>query len=224
MEKLVSLTIDDREIEIAEDTLIIEAAESVGIHIPRLCYMKELENVGSCRICLVEIEGRKGLHPACKIKVKDGLIIFTNTKKVIETRKFILQLLLSTHPTECVYCKKAGKCELYKYVQELSIKKIIFPKKYFNYEIKKEPFKDTFIEWDLNLCILCGRCVQACKKWGTSVLEFMERGLGTTVCTPKGMSLKEAGCNFCGACLQVCPVGAIVETQVQDLQFISGNF
>jgi NADH dehydrogenase/NADH:ubiquinone oxidoreductase subunit G len=223
MEKLVSLTIDGKRIEAAEGTLVIEAAETVGIHIPRLCYMKELDNVGSCRICLVEIEGRKGLQPACRIKVKDGLVISTNTEAVIEARKFVLQLLLSTHPTECVYCKKAGRCELYRYVQELGIRKTIFPKKYFDYEIKREPFKDAFIEWDPNLCILCGRCVRACKKWGTSILEFMERGLGTTVSTPKGVSLKEAGCNFCGACLRVCPVGAMVEAEVQDLQSMSGN-
>lgn len=208
MDKLVNLTIDGREVEVQEGTLIIEAAEKAGIHIPRLCYLKGLESVGACRVCLIEIEGNKWLTPACKTKVKDEMHVLTQSEAVIENRKFVIELLLSLHPEGCLSCEKAGICRLQKYAYQLGIKTSRFPKKYFDYEIKRY---EPFIERDPNLCILCGMCVRACKEWGNSVLDFMGRGMDTRVGTPDDLPLREAGCGFCGTCIEVCPVGAITE-------------
>ena len=208
MEELVEVSIDGRTVEVPKGTLIIDAAEKVGIHIPRLCYLKGLENVGICRICLVQVEGSKRLMPACRTKVKPDMKVYTDTPEVLENRRTVLELILSTHPYECMTCEKSGDCELQRYAYEFGIERTRFPYR----DIEKQLMEDDFIRRRLDLCILCGRCVRICKSHGYYVLDFIQRGMETTISTPDNLPLKEAGCTFCGSCIEVCPVGALVET------------
>lgn len=208
MSEQITVTINGKEVKVPEGTLIIQAAKMAGIDIPHLCYCECLPSTGSCRVCLVEIEGAKGLVASCARKVKDGMVIDTDTEKVREARRFVLELILSNHPGDCMSCDKNGACELQKYAYELGIEKTGFSMKDPGYEIDRS---NPFIERNYNLCILCGRCVGICKAQGADVIDFVKRGMVTKVATPMDRPLQESGCDFCGSCLAVCPVGALLE-------------
>ncbi|MDI6891938.1 MAG: molybdopterin-dependent oxidoreductase [Actinomycetota bacterium] len=208
MSELVTVKIDDREVKVPDGVAIIEAASLAGIDIPHLCYCRCLESTGACRVCLVEVEDTKGLVASCSRKVKDGMVVYTNTDKVKEARRFVIELILSNHPGDCLSCDKNGACELQKYAYELGIEKTGFSMKDPGYAIDDS---NPFIERNYNLCILCGRCVRICKLKGADILDFARRGMLTKVTTPLDKSLQESGCDFCGSCLAVCPVGALLE-------------
>jgi NADH dehydrogenase/NADH:ubiquinone oxidoreductase subunit G len=208
MERLVKLQIDGKEVEAPAGLNILDAAEIAGVHIPNLCYLKGMKGIGACRLCLIEIEGMKAPMLACNTKVKDGMVVNTKTEKVQEIRKFVIDLLLSMHPLDCMTCTKAGICNLQKYAYEFDLKESNFTRKKFGYPVDEA---NPFIKRDPDYCILCGRCVRVCKEQGTDVLEFMGRGVGSKVVTANDKPLQESECTFCGSCVDACPVNALLE-------------
>jgi NADH dehydrogenase/NADH:ubiquinone oxidoreductase subunit G len=204
----IKLTIDGREIHAPEGMNLIDAAALGGIHIPNLCYLKGMKGIGACRLCMVEIEGLKAPMIACTTKVKEGMAVRTRTEKVLETRKFVIDLILSMHPLDCMTCTKAGVCNLQNYAYDFEIKESAFTRKKFGFSIDDA---NPFIRRDPDYCVLCGRCVRICKGQGTKVLEFMGRGVGSKVTTANDRPLQESGCTFCGSCVDACPVNALLE-------------
>jgi NADH dehydrogenase/NADH:ubiquinone oxidoreductase subunit G len=208
MEKKVTLTIDGKEVQAPNDMKIIDAAELAGIHIPNLCYLKGMKGIGACRLCLVEVEGMKAPVIACNTKIKEGMVVRTKTEKVQEIRKFVIDLILSMHPLDCMTCTKAGVCNLQRYAYEFELKESSFTRKKFNYSIDEA---NPFIKRDPDYCILCGRCVRVCSEQGTNILAFMGRGIGAKVITANDKPLQESECTFCGSCVDACPVNALLE-------------
>lgn len=208
MSKTVNMEFDGRAVAVPEGMTLVDAAATVGVHIPNLCHIKELRGVGACRMCLVEIEGMKTPVTACTTRVKEGMKVATKTPKVEEVRKFVTDLILSFHPLDCMTCPKAGSCDLQRYAADLGIRESSFGRKSFNYELND---KSPFITIDNNYCILCGRCVRVCKEQGTNVLDFMGRGITSKISTAVDKPLHESGCTFCGSCIDACPVNTIME-------------
>lgn len=208
MSKKINLTIDGRDIQAAEGANLIDAAESAGIHIPNLCYLKGMRGIGACRLCLVEVEGGKAPVVGCITKVKEGMVVSTATERLHEMRKFIIDLILSMHPLDCMTCTKAGVCNLQQYAYDFEIKESSLTRKKFGYPIDET---NPFIKRDPDYCILCGRCVRVCKEQGTNVLDFMGRGVGAKVATAMDKPLQESECTFCGSCVDACPVNALLE-------------
>ncbi|HTG00497.1 MAG TPA: molybdopterin-dependent oxidoreductase [Nitrospirota bacterium] len=206
--KMVNMVFDGKAVSVPEGMTLVDAAATVGIHIPNLCHIKELRGVGACRMCMVEIEGMKAPMTGCTTRTKEGMKVQTTTPKVEEIRKFVTDLVLSFHPLDCMTCPKAGACDLQRYAADLGIRESSFGRKSFNYELND---RSPFITIDNNYCILCGRCVRVCKEQGTNVLDFMGRGITTKVSTALDKPLHESGCTFCGSCVDACPVNTIME-------------
>ena len=209
MAKEITLTIDGQTITVTEGTTVLEAAGTAEIEIPRLCYFEGLPPSGSCRLCLVEIEGQQRLAVSCTQRVKEGMVVHTRSERVSEARKFVLELIWSTHPGDCTTCEKSGACDLQRYTYAYDVDKARYPLQVP--EGFPAAYDDPLIERDLRLCILCGRCIRACREKSQGILDFMERGMTTAVTTPLDKPLLESGCDFCGSCIAVCPVGCLVE-------------
>ncbi len=208
MSKMVNMEFDGKAVSVTEGMTLVDAAATVGVHIPNLCHIKELRGVGACRMCMGEIEGMKTPVTGCTTRTKEGMKVQTKTAKVEEIRKFVTYLVLSFHPLDCMTCPKAGSCDLQRYAADLGIRESSFGRKSFNYELND---RSPFITIDNNYCILCGRCVRVCKEQGTNVLDFMGRGITTKVSTAMDKPLHESGCTFCGSCVDACPVNTIME-------------
>jgi NADH dehydrogenase/NADH:ubiquinone oxidoreductase subunit G len=208
MAKKVGVTINGKTVKVPEGTNLIDAASQAGVEIPNLCYIKGMRGIGACRLCLVEIEGGRGPVTACTTKVKDGMVVNTDTEQLREMRQFVIDLILSMHPLDCMTCTKAGVCTLQRYAYESEIKESSFSRKKFGYPPDES---NPFIKRDPEYCILCARCVRVCKEQGTNVLDFMGRGVGAKVVTANDKPLHESGCTFCGSCIDACPVNAILE-------------
>lgn len=208
MTKMVNMEFDGKAVQVPDGMTLVDAAATVGIHIPNLCHIKELRGVGACRMCMVEIEGMKTPVTACTTRVKEGMKVAVSTPKVEEIRKFVVDLVLSFHPLDCMTCPKAGSCDLQRYAADLGIRESSFGRKSFNYDLND---KSPFITIDNNYCILCGRCVRVCKEQGTNVLDFMGRGITSKISTAQDRPLHESGCTFCGSCIDACPVNCIME-------------
>ena len=206
MGKLVKISINGAEYKVPAGVNLIDAAESVGVHIPNFCYLKGMRGIGACRMCMVEIGGR--MTTGCIMKTKEGMDVVTDNEKIRELRKFVIDLILSMHPLDCMTCTKAGVCELQKYAYEFEIKESTFTRKKFGFEVDN---KNPFINRDPDYCILCSRCVRVCKEQGTSVLDFQGRGVGSRVVTAEDKPLQDGGCTFCGSCVDACPVNALLE-------------
>ncbi|MEW6663512.1 MAG: NADH-dependent [FeFe] hydrogenase, group A6 [Bacillota bacterium] len=209
---MVTLTIDDRQVEVPEGTTIIEAARKIGVNIPSLCYLKEINAVGACRICLVEIEGSKTLQTACVYPVTEGLVVRTNTHRVREARRAVLELLLSNHPTDCFSCTRNLNCELQTLAHEFNIRDIKY-----DGDRTKIPLdtKSPAIEREPEKCILCYRCISICSKVITAnVYTVINRGFKAFVAPAFNRSLDDVCCTTCGQCTTVCPTAALREKDV----------
>jgi NADH dehydrogenase/NADH:ubiquinone oxidoreductase subunit G len=206
MAKRVKVKIDGKEYRLPEGMNLIDAAESVGIHIPNFCYIKGMKGIGACRMCMVEVGGRMAV--ACNTRIKEGLEVITDSEKIRDLRRFVVDLIVSMHPLDCMTCTKAGVCELQRYAYEYEVKESSFTRKKFGFGVDD---KNPFIKRDPDYCILCGRCVRVCKEQGTAVLDFYGRGVGSRVVTAEDRPLQEAGCTFCGSCVDACPVNALLE-------------
>ncbi len=206
MSKMVKISINGTEHKVPGGMNLIDAAESVGVHIPNFCYLKGMRGIGACRMCMVEVGGR--LTTGCIVKTKDGLEVVTENEKIRELRRFVVDLILSMHPLDCMTCTKAGVCELQKYAYEFEIKESSFSRKKFGFPVDEG---NPFIKREPDYCILCSRCVRVCKEQGTAVLDFYGRGVGSRVVTAEDKPLQEGGCTFCGSCVDACPVNALLE-------------
>ena len=228
------IEIDHREVSFPEGVTVLRAAELNDTYIPSLCSHKDLTPFGGCRMCIVEIEGMRGYPLACSTIADAGMKVLTDTATLREMRKEILQLILSEHPASCLVCdekdecrenqytiRKAGvttgcrycpndaQCELQDVVEKIGITDIEYPVYYRGYEVEHD---DPFFDRDYNICILCGRCVRMCQEVrGTGVLAFKFRGPQAQIGPAFGRSHVEAGCEFCGACVSVCPTGALAD-------------
>ena len=204
----IQLTMDGQVLEVPEGFTLMDVAEEAGIHIPSLCHLKGYKGIGACRLCLVEVAGLKRPMAACTTRAKDGMEVSTQTEVLQRHRRYVIDLILSMHPMDCMTCTKASVCRLQEYAYDLGLKDSSFTQKRFDFPVVQD---DAFIRRDPNYCVLCGRCVRVCKAQGTSVLDFFGRGVGSRVTTAADRPLQESGCTFCGSCVEVCPVNAITE-------------
>ncbi len=210
---LINIKINGKELQVEAGTTILHAAKKIGIEIPTLCYMNLHDlgiehNPGGCRICVVEIAGRRNLAPACVTKVAEGMDIKTHTMRVLNARKTVMELILSDHPFECLTCAKNGTCDLQKLAQELGVREIHFKGEQSTY---KEDFSPSIIR-DMDKCIMCRRCETMCNKVQTcGVLSGINRGFEAVVAPAFEQDLIKSPCTFCGQCVAVCPTGALTE-------------
>ena len=211
--KLVNVTVDDKQVQVPENSTILVAARSAGVSIPTLCYLN-LADFGcvnksaSCRVCVVEVEGRRNLAPSCATPVTDGMVVKTNTIKALHSRKTVLELMLSDHPKDCLVCQKSGECELQDIAVEFGMKEIRFEGKESTY--RKDISKS--IVRDMDKCIMCRRCETMCNEVQTvGALSAVNRGFDSVVATAMEMDLNDSVCTYCGQCVAVCPTGALVE-------------
>jgi len=211
--EFVNLTIDHKSVKVEKGTTILKAAHSVGIDIPTLCYMSlgdmNIENKpGGCRICVVEVKGRKNLAPACCTDVNEGMEIRTNTMRVLNSRRTVLELILSDHPADCLICAKSGNCELQSLAHTLGVREIHYQGEQSHY---KEDFSPSIIR-DMDKCIMCRRCEMMCNDVQTvGALSGISRGFEAVVSPAFQMDLEKSTCTYCGQCVAVCPTGALTE-------------
>ena len=203
----VTITIDGRPLSVEEGTNVLEAALTNGIYIPHLCHHPDLPDLGSCRLCIVEVEGQEGVHPSCKLKAKDGMVIRTGSDRISALRSLSMELLLAAHPEDCSTCPKYGKCELQTLIQYMGVSATRMTGRIKGLKMDE---RNPLIVHDMNRCVLCGRCVRACRDLRqVGVLQYNKKELETYVGTLQDRLLKDADCRFCGACAEVCPTGTI---------------
>ncbi|MDF2889866.1 MAG: 4Fe-4S dicluster protein [Clostridia bacterium] len=207
--EMVNITIDGIKTQVPSGTTVLEAAKSLNIDIPTLCYLKGLNAVGACRICVVEVQGARALQASCVLPAAEGMVVKTATPKVREARKGIMELILARHERECLTCSRNLSCELQKLSEEMGVGEIPYEDSGNHYAVDET---STAIVRDQNKCILCGRCISVCKKvQGTGAIDFARRGVKTTVTTAFDKSLGDVNCINCGQCIKICPVGALKE-------------
>lgn len=209
----VKLIIDNREVVVEKGTTILKAAQQMGINIPTLCHF-ELNGLnihnrpGGCRICVVEVAGRRNLAPACVTECMEGMVVNTHSIRVINARRTVLELILSDHPNDCLQCAKSGNCDLQNLAIKFGIRDIPFKGEQSSYQIEVSPS----IIRDMNKCIMCRRCETVCNDMQTvGALSAIERGFPAVVSTAFNQQLDHSPCTFCGQCVAVCPVGALTE-------------
>ncbi len=210
----VNLTINGKSVSVPAGSTILDAAKELNIQIPTLCYCDKLGGCGisnkpaSCRICVVEVEKRRNLAPACATPVMEGMVVHTNTQRALKARRTILELMLSDHPQDCLTCAKNQDCDLQKLASEFGISKIEFSGSVNKFDVDDS---SEAIMRDLSKCIMCRRCETVCNKVQTvGALTGNGRGFSAKVGTASMIPLAETSCTFCGQCVNVCPVGAIV--------------
>jgi len=231
-ENKLSITIDNRKVQVRAGLTILQAAREHDIYIPSLCTLEPLPSYGACRLCIVEVDGLRGYPTSCTTPVEDGMIIRTDTAELRTLRQEVLKLLLSEHPASCLFCtehdgckqyqgtiRKVGvttgcrycpnddRCELQTITEKIGLTETSYPVYYRGFPVEKD---DPFYDRDYNLCILCGRCVRVCNDIRLNgTLSFKQRGKLTTIGAAFDRTHLEAGCEFCGACVSVCPTGAL---------------
>ena len=206
---MMKLTIDGSEVEAAEGTSVLDAALDAGIFIPHLCKHPDLEAVGGCRLCAVEVDGSGHAVPACKTQVREGMVVDSHAACADHVRRMAMELILATHPSDCTGCPKYGVCELQSMYQYLGVS----PSRW-RCRARTVPTDATnpLITHMFTRCVRCGRCVRACRELrGVGVLDYQRTEDDVRIGIDGGVSLEEAGCRFCGACVEVCPTGSIVD-------------
>ncbi len=211
---MVSLTIDGIKVEAPDNTSVLDAARKANIDIPTLCYLKGVNAIGACRICLVEVAGNPNLQAACVLPVSEGMEVLTSSEKVLKARKVSLDLLLSNHDRECLTCARNGNCELQTLAEEFNMRTI----RYEGEKVKKDLDEESVsVVRNPNKCVICKRCVAACgKQQGVGVISATNRGFKTMIEPVWGKSLVDVPCINCGQCIVSCPVGALTEKSEMD--------
>lgn len=205
---MVNLTINDQKIKISEDATILEAARKVGIEIPHLCYLEDINEIGACRVCVVEVEGIEKLVTACNTYVEQDMVVYTNSPRVREIRAINVQLILSDHDCKCATCSRSGNCSLQSIANDLGILEVPYEPVH-----EKTRWDKTFpLIRDASKCIKCMRCIQVCDKiQNLGVWNLAGSGYRTTVDVTGYSSIRDADCSLCGQCITHCPVGALRE-------------
>ncbi len=205
----VTLTINNLETRVPKGTNLVQAAEKVGIHIPTLCHLQDVTSPGSCRVCLVEVEGARTPAPACVTEASEGMVVKTNSRKAREARRLSVELLLANHPWDCNACVRNNDCELQTLAHGMGITEVRFP--YTSEEVPRDESTPALVR-DMSKCVLCRRCVAVCQETqGVGSLAPRHRGFDTEIGAGSGEALSDAVCVQCGQCSAVCPVGAIYE-------------
>ena len=205
---MIKLTIDGRDIEVPEDTTILQAAGMLDIPVPTLCSHPKLTPFGGCRLCIVEIKDLPKPVTSCNTYVREGMEVRTSTPEIEDLRRLVLELILSDHPNDCMVCEQAGNCTLQRLAYAYGIRENEFAGER---RIYRRRDGNHFIERDLEKCILCGRCVKVCDEvQGVEAIDFGYRGFMSKICTPYEEDLD---CEFCGQCITVCPTGALTGKQ-----------
>jgi predicted molibdopterin-dependent oxidoreductase YjgC len=204
----VELTINGKEVSAPEGSTILEAARLAGIQIPTLCHHPDLTNVGACRLCVVAVERARTLQTACTTPISAGMVVNTESEEVRTTRKFVLEMLLTDHPNDCMTCEVNGDCELQDLVYDYGVEWPEHSGQRHTYEIDSDP--NPFVFVDRNKCIICGRCVRACSEiQNRDVWNFAQRGFETRLVAGADQLMLDARCESCGQCVAYCPVGAL---------------
>lgn len=213
-ENSVSLTIDGVKVEVPKGTTILEAAKQAGIDIPTLCFLKDINEMGDCRMCIVEVEGRRGFATSCIQTVEEGMVVHTHTPNVLEARHVILDLIISNHAKDCLTCTRSGNCELQTLAVKFNVLKVEFPGEMTKHKI--DDLSPSIVR-DFNKCILCRRCVAACKNvQKIGAIDCINRGFESCISTVGDHSLNDVNCTNCGQCIQACPTGALHEKETID--------
>ena len=210
-ENLVTLKIDDKEVKVKQGTTILQAAKQAGIDIPTLCFLKDINEVGDCRMCIVEVDGRKGFATSCIQKAEEGMVVHTHSPAVMEARRVILDLILSNHHRDCLTCSRNGNCELQALAMKFNVQHVEFEGEMTEHKVDD---KSPAIMRDFNKCILCRRCVAACKNvQEIGAIDCINRGFESCISTVGDHSLNDVNCTFCGQCIEACPTGALKEKE-----------
>jgi iron-only hydrogenase group A len=206
---MVQLTINNIKVNAEEGMTILEAAKSVGIHIPTLCHLKGLAPTGACRICVVEVQGQRNLTPSCAFPVFDGMVVETNSPRVRKARKTIVELLIENHPQDCLICVRNKNCELQNLSEKYSVREHRYVGASRNHALD---ISSASLERDPAKCILCGRCVRVCHEvQKVGAIDFTNRGFSSIVTTPYNKGINVSDCILCGQCILVCPTAALRE-------------
>ena len=209
MAEMIKLNIDGINVEVEKGTTVLQAAKKANIDIPTLCFLKDINEAGDCRMCIVEIEGRRGFPSSCTTIAEDGMIVKTNTNKINEARKVVLDLIVSTHNRDCLTCVRNGNCELQTLCEKFGITSVEYEGEKVKSHIDNLSLS---IVRDASKCILCKRCVATCKNiQNVSAIDIAGRGFDSRVAPTGDKSLNEVNCTFCGQCIVACPVGALKE-------------
>ncbi|EGO7694835.1 formate dehydrogenase subunit alpha [Enterococcus faecalis] len=214
----VTLSIDNQEVTVPKGTTILEAAKGLGVEIPTLCHLKELAPDGSCRMCVVEVEGgrRGGLTTACTAHCQEDMVVSTHSEKVADSRRFILDLLLSNHKLECFSCGKNGDCQLQQYALDYGIDATSFTEGK-RMPCHQEDTSNPFFSYDPEKCIMCRRCARVCQlRQGRDVLSIANRGFETKMMPSYGQAFDQSICESCGNCVSSCPTGALTAKDTKE--------
>jgi len=213
--EMVNITIDGKKLQVPKDYTVLQAAREAGVEIPTLCYLKGINEIGACRMCVVEIKGARSLQAACVYPVSEGMEVITNSERVRRARKVNLELILSNHDRNCLTCIRSGNCELQRLAEDLNVKQI----RYEGENIRRplDDFSPSIVR-DPNKCVLCKRCINVCRNvQEVGVINANYRGFRTVVSTAFDRSLNDVACTMCGQCIQACPVGALREKDSTDI-------
>jgi len=204
---MLNLTINGKNIQVPRGTMLLDACQQAGADVPTFCYDPDLKLAGSCRMCVVEVQGRRNLQASCVTPCENNMVVDTESANTVEARKIVLELLLARHKLECLVCEKVGTCKLQDYCYRYGVDESRFAGEKAHFT-KEDP--NPFIERDYDKCIMCTRCVRACEEiTGAQAINVKERGHHAKISTIFDGKLADSTCVFCGQCVMVCPVGAL---------------